>query len=348
MNKKINVGLVGYGMSGQLFHAPFIDADKRFLLKTVVERHQNLASETYPYVNTVRSLDELLEDKSIELIVITTPNIYHYDQVKQCIMAGRDVVIEKPFTPTSTEAQDLIDLANEKDRKLFIYQNRRWDGDFLTIKKILDDGLLGELHEYEAHFDRYTPDLSSKKWREKPDLAGGNLYDLGTHLIDQAVALFGLPKTVYADIRTQRENSLVDDAFEVILNYGQLKVTLKASMLIKEIGARYSLHGSLGSFVKHGIDPQEADLKKGLSPIINNWGSDSIDNYGIINTELNGQNHRESVETEKGCYQDFYSNVFDVLEKGAELSIKPEEAQDVLKIIELAFKSHKTKRIINF
>lgn len=344
----INVGLVGFGMSGQLFHAPFIDADKRFKLKKVVERHNNLSSEAYPYVNVVRSLDELLEDKSIELLVITTPNIYHYDQVKQCLLAGRNVVIEKPFTPTAKEAQELIDLANEKDCKLFIYQNRRWDGDFLTIKKILNDELLGELHDYEAHFDRFTPDLSSKKWREKIDPAGGNLYDLGTHLIDQAVALFGLPKTIYADIRTQRENSLVDDAFEVILNYGKLKVTLKAGMLVKELGPRYTLHGSIGSFVKYGIDPQEADLKNGLSPLSANWGSDSEDNYGIMHTELNRQNYRKSVKTEKGCYQEFYSNVFEVLEKDAELSIKPEQARDVLKIIELAFESHKTKRIMNF
>lgn len=344
----INVGLVGFGMSGQLFHAPFIDADKRFMLKTVVERHQNLASETYPYVNTVRSLDKLLNDKSIKLIVITTPNIYHYNQVKQCLLADRDVVVEKPFTPTSKEAQDLIDLANEKDRKIFIYQNRRWDGDFLTLKKILKDGLLGELHDYEAHFDRYTPILSTKKWREKIDPAGGNLYDLGTHLIDQAVVLFGLPKTIYADIRTQRKNSRVDDAFEVILNYGKLKVTLKAGMLIKEPGARYCLHGSLGSFIKYGIDPQEADLKNGRSPLIESWGSDTENNYGILNAELNGQSHRKRIETEKGCYQEFYSNVYDVMKNNAELSIKPEEARDVIKIIELAFESHKTKKTVNF
>lgn len=348
MKSVINVGLVGFGMSGQLFHAPFIDADKRFILKTVVERHQNLAFETYSYVNTVRSLDELLEDKSIQLVVITTPNIYHYDQVKECLLADRDVVVEKPFTPTSKEAQDLIDIAKEKGRKIFIYQNRRWDGDFLTIKKILKDDLLGELHDYEAHFDRYTPVLSTKKWREKIDPAGGNLYDLGTHLIDQAVALFGLPKTILADIRTQRENSLVDDAFDVVLDYGKLKVTLKAGMLVKELGPRYSIHGSLGSFVKHGIDPQEADLKNGRSPLLDNWGADTEDKYGVLNIVQKEFNQRIKVETHKGCYQNFYSNVFEVMGNNAELSIKPEEARDVIKIIELAFESHKTKKTVNF
>lgn len=348
MDKLINVGLVGFGMSGQLFHAPFLDVNKHFLLKKVVERHQKLSIKSYHYVEVVKSIDDLLVDNSIELIVITSPNIYHYDQVKMALLADKHVVIEKPFTPTAVEAAELIQLSKTQKRKIFVYQNRRWDGDFLTIQKILSEKSLGDVLEYEAHFDRFTPELSTKLWREQPDPAGGNLYDLGTHLIDQAVVLFGLPKTVWGVINTQRKNSKVDDSFEVVLDYGKLKATLKAGMLVKKLGPRYIINGTKGSFIKYGIDPQEKDLKKGLSPLMKGWGMESSDNHGILNSRFDGLDHKEHIETLPGAYQDFYNNVFDVLRNKAEMKVKVEEARNVIKIIELAFESNRAKKIIKF
>jgi len=346
MSEVINVGLVGFGMSGKLFHAPFIDANRNFELKKVVERNNRNSIKYYPYVEIINSYDELLLDKEIKLIVITTPNIFHYEQAKKALLAGKHIVIEKPFTPTSKEAQELIDLSHKQNRQIFVFQNRRWDGDFLTIKKILKSNLLGKLLEYEAHFDRYTPDLNIKPWREANDPAGGNLYDLGTHLIDQAVCLFGLPKSVWADIRTQRKGSKVDDAFEVILNYPELKITLKAGMLLREEGPRYILNGTKGSFVKYGIDPQEDDLDKGFSPDNEGWGEDFPEKYGFLNTEIDGLVFKGNIKTIPGSYQKFYENVYDVLVNNIEAAIKPEEARDVIRIIELAFKSNQLGKVL--
>jgi len=348
MNNPIKVGLVGYGMSGQLFHAPFIDVNENFELKKVVERHDQNSLEYYPYVEIVNSFDELLSDNEIQLIVITTPNIFHYEQTKKALLAGKHVVVEKPFTPTAKEAQELIDLSIEQKRQIFVFQNRRWDGDFLTIKKILQANLLGKLLEYEAHFDRYSPELNKKPWKEADDPAGGNLYDLGTHLIDQAVCLFGLPKSVWADIRTQRDGSKVDDAFEIVLNYPELKVTLKAGMLVREEGPRYILNGTKGSFVKYGIDPQEEDLENRFSPDNAGWGEDFPDQYGFLNTEIDGLIFKGNIKTLPGSYQKFYENVFDVLDKKMEAAIKPEEACDVIRIIELAFESNRFGKVLPF
>ncbi len=348
MSEIIKVGLVGFGMSGQLFHAPFIDVNENFELIKVVERHSDNSPEYYPDVEVVRSIDELLLDKEIQLIVITTPNIYHYEQTKKALLAGKHVVIEKPFTPTVKEAQELIDLSLEQNRQIFVYQNRRWDGDFLTIQKLLQTDLLGNLLEYEAHFDRYTPILNKKPWKEADEPAGGNLYDLGTHLIDQAVCLFGLPKSVWADIRTQREGSKVDDAFEVVLNYPDLKVTLKAGMMVREEGPRYILNGTKGSFVKYGIDPQEEDLDNGFSPDNAGWGEDFPEQYGFLNTEIDGLVFKGNIKTIPGSYQKFYENVFDVLYNNDEIAIKPKEARDVIRIIELAFESDRLGKVLQF
>ncbi|MBI9038321.1 MAG: Gfo/Idh/MocA family oxidoreductase [Bacteroidales bacterium] len=348
MSEIIKVGQVGFGMSGQLFHAPFIEANKNFNLKKVVERHNRNSENYYPYVEIVKSFDELLLDEEIQLIVITTPNIYHYEQTKKALLAEKHVVIEKPFTPTAKEAQELIDLSLKQKRHIFVFQNRRWDGDFMTIQKLLQTDLLGDLIEYEAHFDRYSPKLNTKPWKEADDPAGGNLYDLGTHLIDQAVCLFGLPDSVWADIRTQRDGSKVDDAFEVILNYPELKVTLKAGMLVREEGPRYILNGTKGSFVKYGIDPQENDLDKGFSPDNEGWGEDFPEKYGFLNTAIDGLIFQGNIKTIAGSYQKFYKNVYDVLMKNTEAAIKPEEARDVIRIIELAFESHRLGKVLQF
>ena len=348
MSKIIKVGLVGFGMSGQLFHAPFIDANKNFDLKKVVERHNRNSIKYYPYVEIEKSFDELLLDKEIQLIVITTPNSFHFEQAKKALLAGKHVVIEKPFTPTSKEARELIDISLRKGRQIFVFQNRRWDGDFLTIKKIIQANLLGKILEYEAHFDRFSPELNKKPWREADDPAGGNLYDLGTHLIDQAVCLFGLPNSVWADIRTQRNDSKVDDAFEVVLNYKELKVTLKAGMFVREEGPRYIINGTKGSFVKYGLDPQEDDLENGCSPDRTGWGEDFPEQYGFLNTEIEGLIFKGNIKTIAGSYQKFYENVFDVLDNQTEIAVKPQEACDVIRIIELAFESNRLGKGLPF
>jgi predicted dehydrogenase len=237
-------------------------------------------------------------------------------------------------------------LSEKTGKKIFVYQNRRWDGDFKTIQQIVYHGYLGEILEFEAHFDRFAPGPRRSAWRDEPLPAGGVLYDLGSHLIDQALVLFGLPHSVFADIRARRAGSRVDDCFELNLYYQKLKVILKASVFVKEKGPRYIIHGTKGSFVKYGTDPQEEMLKQGLMPDSVDWGTEDPDYWGILNAELNGQQFYGTIETEPGNYMGFYDNVYDVITKVTEQAVLPEEARNVIRIIELAFESDRIKSVV--
>lgn len=340
MSNKIKVGLVGFGLSGKIFHAPFIDAHPDFDLRKVVERKHYNSQKKYPYVSVVRDISDLFNDKEIDIIVISTPNTLHFEMAKNSLLAGKNVVIEKPFTPTFIEAEQLISLANKKNLKLFVYQNRRWDGDFLTIKKLIKNKSIGELYEYEAHFDRFAPKLKENTWRDENIPGSGILFDLGSHLIDQAISLFGLPEYIEADIQAQRNGSKVDDYFRLNLKYKKLKVILTAGMLVKEIGPRFILKGEKGEFIKYGIDPQEEALKNGLVPTGTEWGKELQNYYGILKINNDEKITENRIKTIAGNYQGFYENVFDVLKKGKEMAVKPEDAAATIKIIEKAFESN--------
>ncbi|HPI84775.1 MAG TPA: Gfo/Idh/MocA family oxidoreductase [Bacteroidales bacterium] len=342
----INTAIVGFGLSGRVFHAPFIHTHPGFRLVTVVERHSSLSKEIYPGVTIAKEYNNVLNDGSIKLVVLATPNIYHLEQARSALEAGKHVVVEKPFTPTSQEADALIGIAEKTGKKIFVYQNRRWDGDFKTIQQVVYNGYLGEILEYEAHFDRYAPGARRSAWRDEPLPAGGVLYDLGSHLVDQALVLFGMPRSVYADIRMQRAESKVDDYFHVHLYYERLKVILKASVFVKEQGPRYSLHGTKGSFIKYGIDPQEEMLKAGAMPGSEDWGKEDPDYWGLLNAEMHGQQFYGNIETEPGNYMAFYDNVFDVITKGAEQAVTPQEARNVIRILELAFESQRAQSLV--
>ena len=346
MNDKIQAAIIGFGLSGRCFHAPFIHVHPGFHLKYVVERNASSSKEIYPYIQIARDHKELLQDDDLELVVIAVPNIYHFELTKLFLEAGKNVVVEKPFTPSSSEADELIRVSGRTGRKIFVYQNRRWDGDFKTVQQVVYQGYLGELLEYEAHFDRFAPGPRRSAWRDEPLPAGGVLYDLGSHLIDQALVLFGFPKGIFADIRTQRAESKVDDCFEIKLFYDRLKVTLKASVYVKEQGPRYILHGNKGSFVKYGTDPQEAWLKQGLMPDAESFGEEDEEFYGILNTRMNDQEFIGNIRTEAGNYMGFYDNVFEVLRKGGSQAVLPEEAGNVIRIIELAFESARLGSIV--
>jgi len=345
--KQINTGIIGYGMSTTVFHAPFLHINPNFRISKIVERHDEKSKKDYPYVDVVRSADDVMTDKSIDLVVITTPNEYHYSLAQQALLAGKHVILEKPFTITSDEADDLMKTARQKKLVLSVYQNRRLDGDFLTIRKIIDEGFLGKLVEYESHFDRFR-NYFKQNWREKDVPGSGILYDLGPHLIDQALQLFGSPESITADIRTQRAGGVANDQFELLLHYEYLKVTLKAGMLVREPTPRFQLYGTKGTFIKYGLDPQEGDSKNGISPLNPKWGVDDPDHWGTLNTDINDLHFKGKVETLRGCYEKFYENIYDVIVNNEELLVKPEEARDVIKIIELAFKSDNEKRTIPF
>ncbi|HVF68089.1 MAG TPA: oxidoreductase [Pyrinomonadaceae bacterium] len=344
----IGVGLVGYGMASRVFHAPVIGAVPFLSLKKIVERRGEESRGRHAGAETVREFDEVLRDDGIELVVVATPNDSHFDLASRALSAGKHVVVEKPFTNTSAEARELTRLARGQNRLVSAHHNRRWDGDFLTVRKILEGGLLGRLVEYESHFDRYRNEPRPGAWRERQGPGSGVLYDLGSHLIDQALVLFGLPNEITADVRTRREFAKADDSFDVRLGYEGLSVTLKATMLAREPGPRFTLHGTEGSFVKHGLDPQEDALKLGGTPLSEGWGREPVEHWGVINTGAGGVHVRERVETIAGDYAAYYRNVADAIRGRAESVVKPEEAANTIRVIELALESSAAKRTLPF
>ena len=348
MTDQINVGLVGYGMAARVFHAPVIQSVPPLKLKTIVERHGDDSRTHYPDIKVVRDVSSLLQDANIDLVVIATPNISHFDLARQSLLANKHVVVEKPFTNTSAEAQQLIELAQQQNRLISVNQNRRWDGDFQTIKKLIAAKLLGRLVDYEAHFDRFRNQPRQNVWKEQEGPGSGILFDLGSHLIDQAQVLFGLPRMLTADIRVQRDGGRVVDNFEVILHYDDLKVTLRGGLLVREPGPRFTLHGTEGSFLKYGLDPQEEALNQGRTPDEPHWGEESKDLWGTLNTQVAGLHVEGRVETIPGRYQTFYENIADAIKGRAELAVRPEEARNTIRMIELAIQSHEEKRTVPF
>jgi len=329
--KQLNAAIIGFSLSGRVFHAPFLHTHPGFNLTKIVERSSQKSKEIYPYIQVVKDYQELLQDDDLDLIVIGTPNTWHYPMVKESLLAGKHVVVEKPFTPTVKEADELIEIARKVHRKIFVYHNRRWDGDFLTIQKLINEQKLGEIYEYEAHFDRFTPDLKNN-WRDEDKAGSGILYDLGSHLIDQAIQLFGLAKNVKSTIEAQRKNSPVDDYFRLELEYPHTKVILTAGMLVKELGPRFIVKGSKGQFIKYGIDPQEAALKEGQMPDTEDWGKEGKEHWGTLSTN----NNEMKIETLAGNYMGFYDNVYEAIVNNEETFVKPEETREVIRIIETA------------
>ncbi|GAA4426552.1 Gfo/Idh/MocA family oxidoreductase [Pontibacter saemangeumensis] len=352
MSKTINVGLLGFGMSGSVFHAPFITHVPGLHLSKIREtRPENIAvaQARYPEAGIVQDARAIFEDTAIDLVVLATPNVSHLPLAKAALEAGKHVVVEKPFTVTSADADELMELAKSKGKLLTVYQNRRWDSDFKTIKKILAGNLLGNVVEYEAHFDRFRNFLKPNTWKEEDAPGSGILYDLGSHLIDQALCLFGTPEAVSADLRTQRRHSQITDSFHLLLHYPALRVILRSGMLVREQGPRYKIYGDKGSFLKYGLDVQEAALKEGNAPKgATDWGKEPEDIWGRLNTELNGQHIMGKVESEAGDYTGFYQNVYGALTGDEELEVTPEQARNVIRVIELAMQSDAEKRTLKY
>ncbi|MGK7397668.1 MAG: oxidoreductase [Candidatus Cyclobacteriaceae bacterium M3_2C_046] len=344
MSNPIQVGITSYGMSGKIFHAPLISAHSGFQLKKIMQRSADNAHQDYPHVEVVKKLEDIAHDPDIELVVVNTPNPTHFEFIKMMLEAGKHVVAEKPFTNTLEEGQQLIDLAREKGVVLSVFQNRRWDGDFKTVHHVIQQKLLGELVEYEAHYDRFRNYVEKGTWKEEEAPGSGILYNLGSHMIDQVLVLFGLPQAVTADIRSQRAGSKVADNYEVIMDYGNLKATVKSSYMVREQVPRYQLYGREGTFLKYGIDPQEEYLKQGLGPGSSGWGIEPEEDWGLLNTTINDLHYYGHIETLPGTYQDYYENVYQAIRNGQELAVTPEQGLQVIQVIQAAMQSHKEGR----
>lgn len=343
--RKIKVGLVGYGFSGATFHAPLLSVLSEFEITMVVSSKKETVLHDLKDVEVVTSLEEVLEDATIDLVVITTPSGMHYEMAKQSLQAGKHVILEKPMVVETWQAEELIKIAEEKKLLLSVYHNRRWDNDYLTVKKLVSDGVLGEINTYQVHYDRFRPVIRDR-WREKQGPGSGMLYDLGSHLIDQALDLFGWPQFVLADVFAQRENAETDDYFHVILGYEKLRVILHSGSIIPSHGPRFQVHGSKGSFIKYGLDGQEAALKEGKKPIHHSWGADNPQFYGKLVT-IDGENEKqETIETLHGSYTTYYKKMAESIVEGKRAPVTAHEGLSVIKIIEAALKSSSDKKAI--
>ena len=346
MSASIKVGVAGYGISAQVFHIPFLVALEEFELTTILERTKNEARQKHPSVKIARTIEELVADKETELIVITTPNETHADYAAKALRAGKHVVLEKPFANTAGEAKELIGIARRSGRILSVYQNRRYVSDYLTIKDILAENLLGEVHEFNAHYDRYRAEARPNAWREKDFPGSGILYDLGPHLIDQALSLFALPVAITADIRMQRPHAKVDDYFNLWLDFGFMKAILHAGMLVREPGPRYLIHGTKGSFIKPGEDVQEGKLRAGEQPAGADWGREPEAYHGTLHTEMNGGIVKKTIPSRIGDYGQYYKNIYQSIRHNAPVQEKPEHGYNTIRLIELAIQSHQEKRTL--
>ncbi len=343
----INVALLSYGMSGRVFHAPFIELHPDLQLVGSWERTKQLIQNDYPKTKSYSTLEALLADDNVELVIVNTPTNTHFEYAKKALFAGKDVVVEKAFTTTVEEAIELKAIAEKAGKKIAVFQNRRWDSDFKTVKQVVDNQLLGAITEMEIQFARYNPALSPKLHKEVPNAGAGIVKDLGPHIIDQALCLFGKPQSVFADFRITRTNSQVEDYFEILLYYKDKRVRVKAGYFMREPVPSYIVHGTKGSFLKSRADVQEGLLLQGAKPDITNWGAEPDTEQGLLHTEKDGVILRETIPTLKGNYYEFYNKVYESLAHDKPMPVTVDDGILVMQIIDAAYKSNATRKVID-
>lgn len=337
----VNVALLGYGYAGKTFHAPLISSVAGLALTNVVSSDSEKVLKDLPKTRVISNHDDAFSNDAIELVVIATPNDTHFDLAKRALNAGKHVVVDKPFTTTVSEAKELIKLAETKKRILSVFHNRRWDADFLTIKKLLNQNTLGEVMHFESHFDRYRPEVRDR-WREQAGAGSGIWFDLGSHLLDQVIQIYGTPDSINADLELQRDRASAVDYFHTILHYGNRRVILHGSALVAADSPRFTLHGKLGSFVKYGLDTQEDALKNGDKVDEGDWGIDPRD--GTLTTYSGDNPHTEMLVTERGDYSAYYEKVRDAIRFDTPNPVSAQEALMVMELLELGVVSSSSGR----
>lgn len=348
MKHRLNVGIIGFGLSGRYFFAPYISENSQYHLAAIVSSQKKIINKEYPKTKVYATVNDLLHDSSIDVVVVASPNPTHFEYARLALEAGKHVILEKPFTNSTAEADQLIAITQQSGKVLAPFHNRRWDTDFLTIRTLLEYDRLGEVLEFESHFDRFRPAGDRVEWKNTPAPGSGVLFDLGPHLIDQALVLFGKPESVYANLQIRRENGKVIDNFDVHLYYPKLKVILKAGVFVKEPGPRLIVHGRKGSFVKYGLDPQEDRLRKGQKPK-HTLGDDPEEQWGILNiVDDEGRTIREVVPSVPGNYMAYFDNVYKTITGKSQLNVTPAQARMVIAVIEAAYESMRLKQVIDF
>lgn len=344
----INAGVCSFGMSGKLFHAPFIGNHPNYKLCGIVERHNNDSRERYPQSRLYRSVDELIADDSIDLVVVNTPTHLHYQHATAALLAGKNLVVEKPFAVTVKEAEELTSLATKNNLFLSIYQNRRYDGDYRAVKNVIEKKLLGELREVEIHYDRYRPAYGGKPHKEGDLPGAGIIYDLSPHLVDQALQLFGWPQALFADVWKMREDVVPADYFEMLFYYPKMRVRLKATCIAREAVSAYILHGMKGSFLQQRSDLQEIQLNAGTVPSLDSWCPPPAQPDGVLHTEVNGQVILSHLTSTPGNYMGYYDDVYKALTGKASNPVPAEDGVKTIRIIEAALQSAKEGKVVHF
>ena len=341
----IRVGLIGYGFSGATFQAPLIRAVAGLELTRVCSSKPELVQRDFPGMTVVAAPEQLINSDQVDLVVIATTNTTHFPLARQALLAGKHVVVEKPFTVTLEEAAELVALAERQERVLSVFHNRRWDNDFRTVQQLIASGMLGDINTFESHFDRYRPTVRPR-WREQDLPGSGMLYDLGSHLIDQALVLFGHPDSVQCDMGIQRLGGLADDYFHLTLRYGSRRVMLHSAMIVHAPGPRFLVHGELGTYSKHGLDPQEAALLRGEGPGTPGWGVEPEALHGRISFANDALTVKGEVVSLPGAYEQYYEAIVAAITLGKPVPVTGEDALAVMKIIRLAVQSHAEQRTV--
>jgi len=336
MENVIKTALLAYGMSGKVFHAPFISTHPGFKLVAVTERHQKNAEKDYPGIISNSTIEETIADESIDLIVINTPNFTHFDYAKKSLLAGKHILVEKPFTATVAEATELFDLAEKVGKKIFVFQSRRFDSDFIAVGKVIEAGKLGKIHEVHIRYDRYRATISPKTFKEEPMPASGLLYDLGPHLLDQAISLFGKPDTFHKILAKNRVNTQVDDYFSIHLSYhNSLNVFVHSNMLVTDIQPAYVIYGHDGSLIKDRADIQEEQLLAGMKPTDEGYGIESeFKRRHLTTIDADGNRTEELITSAKGDYTAFFEALYQSIINGAAFPITKEQVIIQLEILE--------------
>lgn len=342
----LNVALCSYGMSGKVFHAPLITAEPRLKLHSILQRNEPTALADYPQVNIVKSFDALINNPEIDLVVVNTPNVHHYPMAKAALLAAKHVVVEKPFTLNLAEGNELIELAQQKNLVLSVFQNKRLESDHLDAQQVIQSGALGRIVEVEWHYDRYRNVITHKKWKEDKLPGAGTWFDLGIHMVDSMLCLFGKPKAVYADMRSLRRAEGSTDYFISIFHYDDMRVILRSSTYVNEKGATVAIHGDTGSFLKFGQDVQESQMMRGMIPGMEGWAQPGEDNYALLHTHDNGESQRQIIAGHRGCYEHYYQNIVDAIMGKAPLAFLPQQSLLGVELLLAAEKSAEQQALI--
>lgn len=334
----ISTALIGFGYAGQVFHAPLIAATPGLHLSAIVSGNPDKVLAHWPEAAVAGDVESVVADPGIDLIVLATPNDTHAELCRRALHAGKHVVVDKPFTVDQQDARDLMLLAGQTGKLLSVFHNRRWDADFLALSDLIRSGGLGRVTQFESHFDRFRP-MPRDRWRERAEVPGAGLwYDLGPHILDQALCLFGRPASLLADIGVQRPGGGAPDYFHVLLNYDDgLRVILHGSMLTPDNGLRFAVHGDGGSFVKHGLDSQEDMLKAGKAPGCEGWGCDTLP--GRLTRVTNDCIQSETLTGPPGDYRRYYAAIRDAILGRDENPVTAAQAVAVMELIQAGIES---------